>query len=131
MTGLRYEYDGNPHSFGSYHPQYVDYSKKEKENSTPGPLNFGPSSSSSLILSQLSSYGGKEVEDLSTLALPPSDYSSKQRKKKGKESKIPEIKISQSWIGSRLPNPFVFNKIDIFSAMDVILRDTSIMTFES
>ncbi|KAJ1408556.1 Dcp2, box A domain-containing protein [Ochromonadaceae sp. CCMP2298] len=29
LTGKRYEYDGNPHQFGAYHPRYVDYTDAE------------------------------------------------------------------------------------------------------
>jgi hypothetical protein len=66
------------------------------------------------------------IEDLS---LPQSDYSKQKKKRDRKENKS-EIIISSSWRGARLPSPFLLNKNDIFSAMDVILRDTSIMAFD-
>ena len=135
LTGLRYEYDGNPHSFGAYHPQYVNYSKKEKEDEEITEKNI--SSSKSIIANHHSSGGegtslinGMEVFNVSpTFSLPPSGFKQlKKRKnkevKEGKEA-VTAVSLPPNWVGARLPSPFKFDKINITNALDAVLRETA------
>jgi hypothetical protein len=34
LTGLKFTYDGNPHSFGSRHPSYVNYRDEQDTTSS-------------------------------------------------------------------------------------------------
>jgi mRNA-decapping enzyme subunit 2 len=131
LTGLRYEYDGNPHSFGVYHPQFVDYSKKDKDDERAGKII--PSSSArghgkngeegtSLI-------NGMEVFNVPTTPPPSNNKQPRKRKvKEAKESKVGDTlaaALPSGWIGSRLPSPFKFDKPLIIGAVDAVLRETA------
>ena len=152
LTGLRYEYDGNPHSFGAYHPQYVNYLQKDKdqkENNVEAVnlLNIDQKSitSSSIVLSGskdiLSEIEANSVINGGTEDILPNDtkLSKKSlRRKKGKdETVIPRLVsdhdpiINSDWIGARLQRPFLFDKQDIFFAIDNVLRDKATIAFDS
>lgn len=143
LTGLRYEYDGNPHSFGAYHPQYVDYSKKEKESveeTDPTSDIVETSTAASRRRTRREGKGpslinGMEVFNVPALSLPPSGFKSQRKKKSKEEREIKEITAAvnhpQDLNGSRLPSPFKFDKIIILSAIDAVLRETaSSVTFD-
>ena len=159
MTGLRYEYDGNPHSFGSYHPQYVNYAQREKDEKESG-CEGGTTGASSSLLNSIRSdkirgknnnndnyeyvggggkgsieatstslINGREIFNVPVLSDPPSGIKRKSRKGKQKDDVITtEVTVAAS--NNRFPHPFIFDKQDIFSAMDSFLKETDTVYFE-
>ena len=154
LTGLRYEYDGNPHSFGAYHPQYVNYLQKEKdrkeaaiESATHSELKTSVLSSllglgaSRSILSETETEGNPVVDEgLETSVVetfPNNSKSSKRvlRRKKVKDECVTSELLSDQisspdWISARLPKPFRFDKQEIFFVIDSVLRDTAATAFD-
>lgn len=47
LTGQRYSYDGNPHNFGSTHPQYVNYNTTTTGSTPTNPIKITTKTSSS------------------------------------------------------------------------------------
>ena len=160
LTGLRYEYDGNPHSFSSYHPQYINYSLKEKNDSlekvdkaeiatrphadaellekgSPGAYS-SCRSSSPMLVSDIPecprSVGISLINGREVFSIPPSSgLKKKNRKRKGKDEITLYSAIAVKgleWTGSRLPSPFQFDKQAILSAIDTVLCDTTAAAFD-
>lgn len=152
LTGLRYEYDGNPHSFGAYHPQYVNYTQKEKEEKENGEasgisgVGTTSSASSSLVYTtnnddyeyiggeaeapSSSLINGRDIFNVPVLSNPPSGTKRRTRRRKAKDEVTPSGAPAAPSDSPRFPHPFIFNKEDIFLAIDSALRDTASIAFE-
>lgn len=80
ITGRLYEYDGNPHNFGDWHPKYVNYVEKEGQAWSSGGNNIDEEYS--MLINQSLRLGEKVLHgrDMDDLQLPSSITSNKNGK---------------------------------------------------
>jgi mRNA-decapping enzyme subunit 2 len=121
ITGKAYDYDGNPHSFGSSHPKFVnyrDYTDVKKSaslfSSDPSDMDFQNLSLQSQTLGEKLLRGdGKESDGIEYFALPVSTLN-KEKHSGGKSRSFFTV-------------PFRFDTKDIMSGIDSVLVN---FTFE-
>lgn len=126
ITGKEYDYDGNPHSFGSSHPKFVnyrDYSELRKHrgvNNSNNKFSDGSDVDFQNFSLQSQKLGekllrGRGGSDLDNFSLPSSNYQPTQGQVPGKKN----------WKPTFFQLPFKLNSQEILEAIDLQLLNFS------
>eukprot|EP01038_Epipyxis_sp_PR26KG_P004117 gene4117-5868_t len=136
LTGRDYNYNGNPHEFGSSHPKYVNYNNNYNTipaNNNNNNNNNGKSASkdSGIAMSEGSLFfdnNDRRDSDASNESIPeyylPQQFSFQNYD--NNNDKIEEMLSNNSnyeWTSSKF-KPFIVQKGDILSLMDKVLYAT-------
>ncbi len=109
LTGRQYDYNGNPHEFGSFHPRYVNYAAQQEQIRTQ--LSNDPNDKDFLEFSLQSRKVGEKM-------LRGVEYVEEQNINHHGET---SIRLVRKRVGPLFAQPFTFFANDVMDAIDKVL----------